>query len=67
MPAQVPHEGASALQFAEFAEDKTETRLNLFIGIEDDGARSAVSEPCRQRKAKLTAGGLLALALMNRI
>src|SRR5512143_1051159 len=65
VPAQGSHAGPCALQVAEFAEDEAETRLNLFLGAQDDVTRSAVSEPCRKGKAKLTPGSLLALTLMK--
>ena len=63
--AQKAHHAACALQLPELGKDQEQTCLHFFIRIEDDGARSVMSKPGRQRQAEFASRRFLALTLME--
>lgn len=53
------------MQLLELGEDQLQSRLNLFVGIEDNGARTIIGEPRRERHTQFAARRFLPLALMK--
>jgi hypothetical protein len=58
---QEPHHATGALQLLELGEDQLQSRLNLFVGIEDNGARTIIGEPRRERHTQFAACRFLPL------
>jgi hypothetical protein len=66
MGPKVAHHGPRALEFAEFGEDESETRLHLFVRVQDDRAGAVMGQSSRDGQAQLAPRRFLAFQRPSR-